>query len=149
MSLDGCPSKYDPKYCEEIINFFDVEPYKTVKGKAVPCKLPTFNQFARKIGISNSTLFKWRKTYKEFGVACNDAKALQRDIMVINGVAGLYNPGFLGLSMKNMHGWSDKQEIDNTHNVNMMPPVKITDGNGEPRELDFEVGDLLEKPKEE
>lgn len=61
----GQPTKYDPKYCAEIIEFL-------AQGKH-----PV--QFAAKISISKSTLYKWATEHPEFSDALEIAKAKSLD----------------------------------------------------------------------
>lgn len=75
----GRPSKYKPKFCEEMIKHFSIDPYKketmessteyfangaikkkNEKFKLVPNKLPTFFNFARSIDVSHEALHRWR-----------------------------------------------------------------------------------------
>ncbi len=120
----GRPTKYDPKYCEEIIKFFDQEPhfetpvvttYKdgTTKEevKFIPCDLPTLAGFAREIRVNRDTINQWAKDYKEFSVAIKYAKDLQEHILVTNGLKGLYAQPFAIMATKNIMQWRDKQEL--------------------------------------
>lgn len=119
----GRPSKYDPKYCDEIIKFFDIAPYqkatetitfkdgsqKTV-DKTVANDLPFISQFAKKIGVSRDTINEWSKKHSEFSDALKKAKEMQEAILVTNGLHGLYNPTFAIFTAKNIAGWRDKIE---------------------------------------
>src|ERR1700761_9858686 len=113
----GRPTKYKPQYCEELIDFFDVEPYKEIERKTQdrktgreytdfvdhPVDLPTFERFAHKIGVDTDTLVECahgtfpdghkkegQLRHPDFSVAYSRAKALQKDILVTNGLQGLY-----------------------------------------------------------
>lgn len=73
----GAPTKYDPKYCDELIVFFSGPKNKqiiksekiTKKANGteevfreyvwVPEDLPTLDKFARKIGVDRKTLQRW------------------------------------------------------------------------------------------
>lgn len=61
----GRPTTYDPKYCDEIIEFL-------AQGKH-----PV--QFAAKIGVSKSTLYKWATDNPEFSDSLEIAKAKSLD----------------------------------------------------------------------
>lgn len=123
----GRPTKYKKIYCKRIIKYFNIEPYtekmtttidkkgkETVKIARVPCDLPLFQSFARSIGATVSMVDRWRKKYKEFGEAYNEAKAMQESIWFTNSSLGLYNAAFTIFAGKNMFGWRDKQEVDHT-----------------------------------
>lgn len=73
----GRPNDYKPEYAEQMINFFDAEPYTKIivkeehressKGtktdkveyKLIANTLPTFVRFARQIGVTYNTLYNW------------------------------------------------------------------------------------------
>lgn len=145
----GRPTDYLIEYCEKIIKFFDREPIETIeipyedkngetqiKILREPCQCPTFEKFSADIGVSRQTLLAWTKKNPDFLVAYERARCLQANIMMVNGMSGAYSAAFTNLSMKNMHGWADKQEIENSHTVQQMPTVKI---GGD--ELIFDVGE--------
>ncbi len=133
MAKVGRPTKYDPKYCQEIVDYFDVEPTKIVKERfyykngdekerdiEVANELPTIEKFCIDIGISKSTLHEWRKNNKEFSNAYNVARALQQDLWLKNGLKGLYNASFAIFAGKNMFGWRDKQELEHSGGVKVV-----------------------------
>lgn len=61
----GQPTKYDPKYCAEIIEFM-------AQGKHPA-------QFAARVGVSKSTIYKWAIDNPEFSDAFEIAKAKSLD----------------------------------------------------------------------
>ncbi len=130
----GRPSKYDPKYCEEIIAYFDIEPnyekelnHVTAKGsewtdyKKWANSLPTFLGFAKQIGVNGDTLVEWAKVHKDFSAAYNRAKDLQKWFLIENGLNGLYNPQFAIFVAKNITDMKDKSEVE--QNINIPQPI--------------------------
>lgn len=111
--LKGRPSKYDEKYCEDIVEYFE-----SFIGM-VPPKCPLFEVYAANIAVHRDTLQEWSKVHEKFSVAYSKARSIQLDIMVNNGFIGVFNPGFTKFAMQNMHGWKDKQEVDNNINANV------------------------------
>ena len=124
MADVGRPSKYKPEYCEQIIQYFSVQPqqvdYKetyfadgTLKSKepiTMAQQLPTFQKFADIIGVHIDTLLEWNKEHEEFSLAYARAKQLQESIWLINGMSGLYNSQFAQFFGKNCLGYKDKTE---------------------------------------
>lgn len=106
------PTKYRQEYCDLLLKQFRISPYYEIKvqkrtkngyfyTKTVrkPNDLPTFTQFALSIGISRETLHEWAKPenedkYEGFSYAYRVAKSLQKDILIQNGLLGLYKSGF-------------------------------------------------------
>ena len=123
---EGRPSKYDPKYCQEIVDYFDIDHYEekvtavvTGKGdytkeekKEIANSLRFITGFARKINVSINTLHEWAKVHQQFQEAFTRAKQLQEEMIVDNATKGLYNPHFTVFAMKNMCGWRDKTDIE-------------------------------------
>lgn len=97
------PTKYDPKYCEEMINYMKA-------GKS-------YEAFAGHIGVAKQTLYTWEKEHPEF----LDAKRIARgkcqeklEEMAHKLVTGQYkgNASMLIFMFKNMTGWRDDPVID-------------------------------------
>lgn len=131
----GRPTDYRPEFCEMIIEYFDVEPYREV-GRTKTNKdgseytyyedkandWPTLAGFAAKIGSHRESLNNWAKQHDEFFDAIKKAKEIQEQILVTNALKGLYNPTFSIFAAKNIFSWKDKQDItsnDETINVNV------------------------------
>ncbi len=119
----GQPTKYDRKFCDEIIAFFDIPPYSTIdvtvklkngtevtKTQIVPADLPTLAGFARKILVHRDTVHEWSKEYPEFSDAIKRAKTIQEDIWTTNGMKGYYDTTFAIFFGKNNLGYVDKTE---------------------------------------
>lgn len=143
--------KYKPEYVEELRNYFDIPPTKSVpftdkfgnsKMEDVPNYLPTIQGFARKIGVISLTIKNWAtKRYPdnyeledlagelmhpEFNEMFFQLKDAQHVILVHNGLTSNYNSKFASLTAKNIIGWRDKQ--DQTINANVVqsnPSVQI------------------------
>lgn len=128
----GRPTKYNKKYCKEIIEYFNKPPqnciYKEeyfnngqVKSKTpiiVAEEFPTFQGFASKIGVNIDTLHEWKEKYVEFSEAYTRAKELQEKIWLVNAMGGLYNAQFAQFFGKNCLGYKDKQELEHSGNIN-------------------------------
>jgi hypothetical protein len=142
----GRPSKYDPKYCEQLVAFFSLEPYRkevaektkeffangevkktSEKYRILPNDLPTFARFARKIGVNPDTLHEWKKNHPEFSDAYNDAKELQKHFLVTVGLAGAAPPASFIFVAKNVTDMRDKQEVDTTKTYEVTGLEKLND----------------------
>jgi hypothetical protein len=131
--MAGRPTKYRPEYCDEIVKFFDVEPYEykevvitlrnggtLEKVERHPARLPTMERFASDIGVNGDTLVEWSKRHRAFSAAYARAKALQKDILITNGLQGLYNGPFAIFVAKNATDMEDKTEQDHTGVLNVI-----------------------------
>jgi hypothetical protein len=107
----GQPTKYKERYCDEIVQFFTVEPYHLVttehmteywkdgrikkeleRQKPMPSPLPTLFRFAEKVGVDVNTLHNWVDKFPDFFRAFTRAKELQKEFLMTLGMAGITPP---------------------------------------------------------
>lgn len=138
----GRPSKYKPKYCKAIEEFFDVEPWQEVevthtnkKGdewtsyERRPNSMPKFHDFAKSIRVNEDTVVEWankkdesgNQVYPEFSASYKRAKELQKWFLIENGLNGLYNATFAIFTAKNVTDMRDQTLIDHTTKGDKMP----------------------------
>jgi hypothetical protein len=135
----GAPTKYKQEYCEEIVSYFRVPPtiieykreyyqngnlkseFPIVRGN----EFPTFQGFADRIGVHVDTLHEWKEVHEEFSEAYMRAKQLQERIWLTNGMNNLYNSQFAQFFGKNCLGYKDKQEIEQSGELNNTITVKL------------------------
>jgi len=85
--------------------------------------------------------------YPDFSDAYKRAKELQKQILITNGLLGLYAPAFTIFTMKNICGWRDEQHIKgegfNTNIYNIIGQLQrdFQKNSGSPLALD--TGDGL------
>lgn len=104
------PTKYKKAYCDEIIEFFD----KDAKTGGKATTFPTFQRFARSIGVCVDTLNEWCRVHPEFSEAFKAAKEMQEAIWLENSMDGSYNAQFAKFFGVNCFGgqYKDKQDMD-------------------------------------
>lgn len=149
--VGGRPTKYDPKYCEEIISFFSIPKTKQIVKReklinkangttekeveylTIPEGLPTFEKFARSIGVCKDTIIsEWIKKHEEFSDAYNTCKSLQKEFLIDNGLQGLYPPASFIFVAKNITEMRDKQELEHSGDLTVIIR-KLSDGNNTPK----------------
>ena len=153
----GRPSKYDEKYCKEIIDYFRNAPiYKDVdrevydkKTECVvnikirePQPCPTFVEYADIIGVDVDTLKEWANVHKEFSASKKKAKEFQEKWLLNAGGLGYFKDSMAIMSLKANHKWKDRAEIDNnmSGNITVMEMVKK---DGKP--LKYNIGKEIKK----
>lgn len=129
----GRPTLYKPEYCQQIVEFFDVEPVKTIElittdkrtGRKYAnqelqgVRLPTMERFAHLLNVNTDTLVEWSKVHPEFSAAYMRGKQIQKEILVSNGLLGLYNGSFAQFVARNFTDMEDRTITD----VNMPQPL--------------------------
>lgn len=124
MAKGGRPSQYKVKYCQQLIEFFDAEPWQDKKMphydkegkhtwtdfKRVANKLPTLRNFAKKIEVSYVTVYSWMKKHEEFLNAFTHAQRLRKWFIIENGLNGCYNPLFAKFTAINVTDMRDRTE---------------------------------------
>lgn len=117
---NGRPTKYKPKYCQAIVDYFDIDVQEYRSGEK---KFPTFADFAHTIGVSHDSIPRWAEKYPDFCVAYKKAKSLLESFFIRAGMESAINTTFAIFYSKNCLGWKDKQEIDQS--VNLAGSLKI------------------------
>ena len=136
----GRPTQYKSRYCQMLINFFDIEPFtdleiphynkfgKTDKEgnpivtwvdvKRVANRTPTLQRFAKKIGVGISTIYDWLNekhgSYKpKFSDAFACARELRKWFLIENGLHRCHDATYGKFVITNLTDMKDtqKQEI--------------------------------------
>lgn len=144
MAKEGRPTKYKKKYADMLVDYFTIDPVREVeetytnkKGETwtktveKACEFPTFEGFACSIGVTDHTLQNWCEATDEKGMLLNPefldaykrAKELQKQVLVVNSMAGRYNTQFAIFIAKNVTDLRDKVEAPTDANGNVVPYV--------------------------
>ena len=121
----GRPSKYDPAYCQRIINHM-------AEGASVA-------SFAAEIGVARDTISEWANRHPEFSAAVKIAKAkcgawweTQGRNLAVNG-GGSATLVIFGLKNMSPDDWREKQEIqhggkvDVRHRCVILPEKRVAE----------------------
>lgn len=110
MHKKGRPTLYRKKFCKELVEHYDVEPYnlvvlktRTVKKKngeiivdeerkPIANPLPFVYEFCDKIGIHKDTFYQWLKKHQDFADAFTRAQEIQKKNLITLGVTGIAPP---------------------------------------------------------
>ena len=154
---NGRPTLYKSRYCSMLINFFGIEPFTEVKvprydegdrvyksglkaGRKVlthyeilrnPNRLPTLQRFAKKIGVSTSSVYRWIDEkdgafQKKFRDAFTHARVLRQNFLMENGLVGTHNPGYAKFVATNLTDMKDsKQQELVGEDGGPLPPIQV------------------------
>lgn len=133
---EGRPSKYDPKYCQEVDKYLKSRQDKEVqvvkqansdKGyemydNKLKVQLPTIEGFASYLDISKRVLYDWRDKYPEFLHALEKIEREQQQRLIDKGLSGEYNPTIAKLVLAANHGMKEDKEAKggDTYNFNFI-----------------------------
>jgi hypothetical protein len=146
----GRPTKYKAEHATDIIKWFSVPKHTQFMKKEITIEstgrheceyqmvasdLPTFEGFARSIGVNGDTVVEWAKgedenddlKYPEFSAAYKVAKDLQREFLIDNGLKGLYPPASFIFTAKNVTTMRDVQETKNETDMRFTGLEKLND----------------------
>lgn len=129
----GGVTKYDPKYCDMLLEyFFSAQPkigvrktyhangeIKSEEEYVIAPELPTLQKFATDIGVTYKCLNEWSLKHVEFGEVYARARDYQNHLVLSNGMAGRYNPGLAKLWLENHLELTEK--VDVKQNVKASP----------------------------
>lgn len=100
----GRPTKYDPRYCTQVIRYM-------AKGYSK-------DVVAAKLGISRDTLYEWCKAHQEFSDTIKVGEAKSLLFWEKTGIEGMmgkikgFRPAVWIFVMKNRFGWRDIVEVE-------------------------------------
>lgn len=127
----GRPSKFRGEYCAMLIKHMGVDGL-------------SYESFAGVIEVDRDTLYHWETKYPKFSDAKKLAVSKNKVFWEKIGMAGMAGqiPGFNAtlwiFNMKNRHGWRDRIETDNKHqidgklniNANVVALIEQYEGSG-------------------
>ena len=126
----GRPSKYEERFCDEVVQFFSGEVYTQSvdpNGRPIftPNKFPTMARFAASIGVHRATLLEWCDSQPAFFDAYKEAQSLQEAWLVEGAMVGAYVSNFSIFTAKNVLGWRDKQPDEEVKHEQVIQKVQI------------------------
>lgn len=71
--------------------------------------VPTASGLASHLGVTRSTIYKWRADYPTFSDTLERLQAKQERLLISNGLKGDFQPTIAKLMLAN-HGYSEKSE---------------------------------------
>jgi hypothetical protein len=100
----GRPSKYDPKYCQTVIDLMS-------EGASI-------EELVLELGICKQTIYNWQQEHPDFLDAIKTGVELSEGWWKREGRKALRDKDFSYtgwyMNMKNRFGWADKQQTDIT-----------------------------------
>jgi hypothetical protein len=125
----GRPSKYDPTYCEMVVEHMK-------EGASL-------TSFAASIGVSRDTITEWGNTHLEFSLAIKKGKAQcaawWEELGRKNAKEGGGNATLVIFGLKNMAGddWRERSQVE--HSGPAGAPIQVEEKASSPRNLAREI----------
>ncbi len=130
----GRPTVYEPKtVLKKTRKYLDdcVHSYRRVlksKGRRsvsyaeeLVVKLPKLEGLSLALGVHKDTIQDWKKKHYEFSVLIDELLAKQADMLIDNGLTGLYSPVITKVLLTK-HGYRDGHEFANPDGSNLFRP---------------------------
>lgn len=132
----GRPTKYKKRYCQDLIEYFSIDPTKIInveytnkkgetwtKEELAANSLRFLSAFGRSIGVCHDTLLEWCTVHPEFSASYVHAKAMQKEHLIECGLLGLYSGRFAVFTAKNIAGMRESQDIHHSGSVELKAPI--------------------------
>jgi len=117
MSVDG----YHTAYADNIVAYF--KGYLDIANDDVESKkgivLPLIGDWATEIGKTKTEIQKWASDHEDFRIAVEKATQIIESILVKQALQGKYNAAFAAIAAKNLCGWVDKHEVNETKEIHI------------------------------
>ena len=146
----GRPTLYKSEFCEQLLEYFDVEPYREITRlnkktgneytELIANTLPTLSGFAKIIGVDAHTIRNWGKAHPEFLAATTRAKTASEHMLVTNGLLGLYNSNYCQFVSKN---YTDMRDVKDLNIHEDKEPLTSEQLIARLKELDEELASVL------
>jgi len=142
----GRPTKYKPKHCDMLIEFFDIEPWEERKIehfkngqlawtdiKILPIRMPTLRGFAKSIDTAISAVYRWLDEkepcyHKEFRDAFTCAREIRKDWLIDVGLSGSAPPASFKFVAVNVTDMRDRQETEHKLSKETASLLGLIDG---------------------
>jgi len=124
MARTGRPTKYKKSYIKKVDEYLlqckdEIEKTAKYEGSQgsteydirLTVKLPTIEGFAIYLGVVVSTLYEWRKEHADFSKALEMLKDIQKERLITQGLAGVYNSTIASLILSSNHGMTKKTDV--------------------------------------
>lgn len=137
---NGRPTRYNSKFCEKLIAYFDIEPWEERKIphfkdgeivwndiKILPVRMPTLRGFAKKQGIGVRTLYDWINSehasyHEDFSHAFTCAKEIRKDWLIDVGLSGGAPPASFKFVAVNVTEMRDQSDVNVSGEIILKPP---------------------------
>lgn len=125
----GRPTKYRPEYCQQLLDYFTLDPYKQLVDEdnnptGLPPKFPTIERFSESIGVVKNTVYDWAKKHTDFSDALKRARDKQKAFLTEAAMAGIYDRTFILFASKNLINWSDHGCTDSIPDLSKIKTFK-------------------------
>ena len=105
----GRPTEYRQEMCDQVIELLK-------EGASI-------EEIGLDLNCGYSTVYQWMDRHPEFAEAVKKGREYSKGWWLKEGRQNLktkeFNSNLYALNMKNRHGWADKTESTNTHNINV------------------------------
>lgn len=110
----GRPSKYDPEFCDKVIELM-------YEGHSI-------TEVAYLLKVAKSTIYEWADKHEEFSNAIKKGVDFSEGWWMLEGKNALRDKDFSAtlfyMNMKNRFGWKDKQEHSGTVGIKQEDALK-------------------------
>ena len=104
--LKECKDKYEKAVVQENLE----KGYRMYKSR-LRVKIPSYEGYAKFLGVHKDTLINWAKTNEEFSRALSTILEIQKQTLIERGLEGTYNPTLAKFLLSANHGLRESTDV--------------------------------------
>jgi hypothetical protein len=120
----GRPTTYSPDILKKTLQYIEkskdeIEEYHKTRGvqsnsyeRLVKPGLPTRDGLALFLNVHRDTIHQWSTIHQEFSDTLDIIDAMQKQMLILGGLSGDYNPVIAKLILSSNHGMKEKNETE-------------------------------------
>lgn len=125
MKKIGAPSLYNPVETPKKAAAYIRKEHMRITKKGYKLSFPSIAGLCTELGVVKNTLYNWGREHEEFGSLLAELNQRQEQLLLENGLNGMYNPVITKLVL-GKHGYKDQMGLSG-------------EGEGEPIKTDVNV----------
>lgn len=110
--ISRAKTSYCKSFNREIVAYFEAALSKRGKNGAIE-RIPSYVEFARRIGVTARTIENWRKKYPKFEEACIECDELMKATICGDALTFRMHANFAKFLLSSRYGMREKVEITN------------------------------------
>ena len=118
----GRPSSFEERFIQDALD------YANGGYQSYSDAIPTVERFAKIIGVTKGTVYKWCQQNDDFMNAVDEIRQASKLELITNGLTGNYNSNFCRFLLSANHGMSEKTHTEHSSDGSFAPQHIVIQG---------------------